>query len=146
MGSSLIKRVFAKLHKKVVNYGTTRNINRSRADIEKKILQGKPMIVLMPDDLFKRFWNIIMIFLLAYVATYVPYGICFVQKPPGSPMETDDYIDLGVDGLFGIDIIVNFLSSYEDPVTSLPVINLRKIAVNYLTGWFVLDLIAVLPV
>ena len=51
-----------------------------------------------------------------------------------------------VDILFGIDIIVNFLSSYEDPATGLPVISLKAIALNYLTGWFMLDLLAVLPV
>ena len=51
-----------------------------------------------------------------------------------------------VDCLFFIDIIVNLLSSYDDPDTGLPVISLKKIATNYLTGWFALDLVAVLPV
>lgn len=51
-----------------------------------------------------------------------------------------------VDGLFLIDIFINFISAYEDPVTGLPVISLKKIAFNYLTGWFCLDLLAVMPV
>lgn len=50
-----------------------------------------------------------------------------------------------MDALFGIDIIVNFLSSYEDS-QGLPVVELKKIATNYLTGWFALDVLACLPV
>ena len=45
--------------------------------MEKKILEKKSSLVLMPDDLFKRVWNIIIIILLFYVATYVPVSICF---------------------------------------------------------------------
>jgi DNA-binding transcriptional ArsR family regulator len=78
MGASNIKRIFKRLHDRVVTFGTTKNINRTRQDIEKKILEAKPKIVLMPDDPFKRFWSIIMIFLLGYVATLVPYHICFI--------------------------------------------------------------------
>lgn len=84
MGASNIKRIFKRLHDRVVTFGTTKNINRTRQDIEKKILEAKPKIVLMPDDPFKRFWNILMIFLLGYVATLVPYHICFIPKVPGA--------------------------------------------------------------
>ena len=146
MGSSHLKRIFNNMHMRIINYGTTRNINRSRQDMEKKILEQKLMIVLMPEDTIKKVWNILMIFLLLYVASYVPYGICFDNRPPESPMEVMDYVDMAVDILFAIDIFINFLSSYEDPATNLPVINLRRIAGNYITGWFVLDLLAVMPV
>jgi uncharacterized protein YeeX (DUF496 family) len=70
----------------VVSFGTTKNINRTRQDIEKKILDQKPKIVLLADDPFKRFWNILMIFLLVYVATYVPFGICFSRALPYDPL------------------------------------------------------------
>lgn len=100
----------------------------------------------MPDDPIKRFWNILMIFLLFYVASWVPVSICFLDSNNTgviTPAEVFDYI---VDILFFIDIIINFLSSYEDPVTGLPIISIKKIAKNYLTGWFILDFLAVLPV
>jgi len=51
-----------------------------------------------------------------------------------------------VDALFLIDIIINFVSAYEDPSTGLPIISLKKIAVNYVTGWFILDILAIMPV
>jgi hypothetical protein len=146
MGASHIKRIFGKLHSKVVNYGTTKNINRSRHDMEQKLIQEKSCIVIMPENTFKKIWNILMIFLLFYVASYVPYSVCFDNRAPDAPAITMDYVDATVDFLFFVDIIVNFISAYEDPITNLPVIKMRKIASNYLTGWFWLDLIAVIPV
>jgi len=86
MGASNIKRIFAKLHDRVVTFGTTKNINRTKQDIEKKILERKPRIVLLADHPIKKFWNILMIFLLIYVATYVPFSICFVDSNPDDPI------------------------------------------------------------
>ena len=146
MGSSNLKRIFEKLNSKLLNFGTTKNINRTRQDIEKKILNQKPWIVMMPEDNIKKFWNILMIFLLAYVASYVPYSICFINPEPDAPMGTGEMIDIIVDICFFCDICMNFISSYEDPYTNLPIISLKKISVNYLSGWFILDLLAVLPV
>lgn len=60
-------------------------------------------------------------------------------------MDTGDYVDLGVDVLFAIDILVNFVSAYEDPISNLPIISLKRISLNYLTGWFAIDVIAVAP-
>ena len=99
----------------------------------------------MPDDTFKRVWNIIIIVLLIYVATYVPVSICFNQSGPGEETTLIEIIDYIVDFLFAIDIVVNFLSSYEDS-QGLPVVELKQIATNYLTGWFALDVLACLPV
>src|SRR6056300_1414424 len=77
VGSSQILRVFDKLHQRIINYGTTRNINNSSQDAEKKILDRKSEFVRMPDDTIKKVWNILMIFPLMYVATWVPVNICF---------------------------------------------------------------------
>ena len=80
VGSAQIKRVFLKLHERVVNYGTTKNINTASAsDMEKKILESKPDIVLLPDNPFKKVWDVLMIFMLIYVIAYVPYAISFVE-------------------------------------------------------------------
>lgn len=146
MGASNIKRVFGKLNDRVITFGTTKNINRTRQDIEKKILEQKPRIVLLPDNNIKRYWNVQMILLLGYVATWVPFEICYLQDDPGAALGTSDFISIFIDSLFFIDIIINFLSAYEDPVTGLPIISLKKIAINYLTGWFILDLLAVIPI
>ena len=83
VGSAQIKRVFLKLHERVINYGTTKNINTmNAADIEKKILESKPDIVLLQDNSFKKVWEVVMIGMLFYVITYVPYATCFIQSEP----------------------------------------------------------------
>lgn len=50
-----------------------------------------------------------------------------------------------VDGFFLLDIIINFLSAYENS-EGKTIVNCKSIAVNYLTGWFLLDLSTSIPV
>lgn len=57
-----------------------------------------------------------------------------------------EQFDFTVDMLFIVDLFVNFISAIEDPETGLPIISLKLIAANYLSGWFWLDLLACLPV
>ena len=49
-----------------------------------------------------------------------------------------------IDSLFFLDIIVNFNSAY---LTSLHEIedNRKKIALNYMKTWFVIDILAIIP-
>jgi hypothetical protein len=145
-GASQLKKIFEKLHERVIDFGTTKNINNQVADIEKRILEKKSRLVLLPDHPFKRYWNILIIFLLVYVATYVPYNISFSKSRGDEPLSFGDVFDGVVDFLFFVDIIVNFISSYDDPETNLPVIHLKVIARNYIFSWFFIDLIAVFPV
>ena len=50
-----------------------------------------------------------------------------------------------VDILFGIDIFINFISAYEDRNANKMIFDRKKIAVNYIKSWFILDLIACFP-
>ncbi len=52
----------------------------------------------------------ITIVLLFYTALYMPYKIAFLEDEKFS---TSYYADMLVDILFGLDIIVTFLSAYE---------------------------------
>ena len=49
-----------------------------------------------------------------------------------------DYI---TDVLFGLDLILNFITAYYDEENNV-VKDMKKIARNYLTGWFTIDVIA----
>ena len=44
---------------------------------KQKVLNEKNFWVMLSDHPFKRKWDILMIFMLGYVATLVPYNICF---------------------------------------------------------------------
>ncbi len=65
----------------------------------------------MPSDKIKNFWNIIIIILLFYTALFMPFKISFLEDEKES---VTYYMDLIVDVLFGFDIIVTFLSAYEE--------------------------------
>lgn len=63
----------------------------------------------MPGSVFKSIWSVLLIVLLIYTATYMPYKTCFIDDPSAG----SEAIDSIVDALFTADIIVNFLSAVE---------------------------------
>ena len=89
---------------------------------------------------FKAFWNITVILLLGYTSTIVPFQVAFVDDDS----DFSTFINYTVDVLFGVDIIINFFSGYELPNNRVE-IRLKQIVKNYLTGWFLLDLLATFP-
>ena len=66
----------------------------------------------MPLSNFKLFWNVVIIILLLYSATFMPYQICFIDEPSKGAMLFFEYF---IDFLFALDIIFNFISAYERP-------------------------------
>ena len=94
----------------------------------------------MPKNKRKQIFDLVIVVLLIYTATLVPYFTCFVD-------DISDFrfvFDLCVDFLFFIDIILNFLTGYE---LQNGVIEVRKckIAINYIKGFFFIDLITTMP-
>lgn len=49
------------------------------------------------------------------------------------------------DVFFFCDIVINFISAYEDDNKKV-IDDPSKIAIDYLTGWFFIDIIAVVPI
>jgi hypothetical protein len=90
--------------------------------------------------MFKSIWNILLIFLLMYTATFMPYKICFVDNAS----QASEMLDTVVDFLFAFDIIVNFLSAVEESDGTISYAP-TKIAQKYIKSWFFFDLIAVFP-
>lgn len=95
----------------------------------------------MPVSVFKSVWNVLLIFLLIYTATYMPYKTCFIDNSS----EASDIIDHMVDALFTADIIVNFLSAVELSDGTLAY-QPKAIAVLYIRSWFFFDVAAVFPI
>lgn len=109
--------------------------------IKKKETEEKRYwFIIMPHSLFKSVWNVVLIVLLIYTATYMPYKICFIDEPTS----TSEIIDSVVDWLFAIDIIVNFISAVELADGNIA-IQPKPIANMYIRSWFLFDLVAVFP-
>ncbi|XP_032670630.1 potassium voltage-gated channel subfamily H member 2 isoform X9 [Odontomachus brunneus] len=101
---------------------------------------------------FKAVWDWIILLLVMYTAIFTPYVAAFVLSDPDynsrkNKKYSDDpivIIDFIVDVTFIIDIIINFRTTFvnsNDEVVSHP----GKIAVHYLKGWFIIDLVAAIP-
>ncbi|XP_025991228.1 potassium voltage-gated channel subfamily H member 6 isoform X8 [Solenopsis invicta] len=101
---------------------------------------------------FKAVWDWIILLLVMYTAIFTPYVAAFVLSDPEynsrkNKKYSDDpivIIDFIVDVTFIVDIIINFRTTFvnsNDEVVSHP----GKIAVHYLKGWFIIDLVAAIP-
>lgn len=99
---------------------------------------------------FKAVWDWIILILVLYTAVFTPYSAAFLldeRELGGScgyacnPLGVADVV---VDVLFIVDIIINLRTTYvdrNDEVVTQP----RRIAVHYLKGWFLIDLVAAIP-
>ncbi|XP_033606226.1 potassium voltage-gated channel subfamily H member 2 isoform X3 [Cryptotermes secundus] len=101
---------------------------------------------------FKAAWDWLILLLVMYTAIFTPYVAAFLlNEPDFSTRKSKKYgddpiviIDLIVDVTFIVDILINFRTTYvnsNDEVVSHP----GKIAVHYLRGWFLIDLVAAIP-
>jgi CRP-like cAMP-binding protein len=95
-----------------------------------------------PQHKFKRLWNMLLIILLVYTATIMPYRMAFIDSE--SVDSSWFVLEAVIDGLFFSDILINFNSAVELADGSL-VTSRRQIVVKYLRSWFFLDLLACLP-
>jgi hypothetical protein len=94
----------------------------------------------MPESNAKIIWNLIMIILLIYTATFVPFRTAFIDEV--SPLF--EMFEYSVDALFFIDLFVNFLSAYVNEDKNME-IRVKVIAMNYIQSWFFFDLFACIP-
>lgn len=79
-------------------------------------------------------------FLLIYTATIVPYTVCFYEESGTVGFAIDLLMDLS----FTIDIILTFFTAIYLKNGRLE-ISRSAIALNYITGYFVLDVVTTFP-
>ncbi|CAD8047776.1 unnamed protein product [Paramecium primaurelia] len=98
-----------------------------------------PNCIINPYGKFKSTWSGIMILLLIYVVLILPVRLAFetnTQELLG--------LDLSVDCIFFFDMVFTFFTAYEDE-RGIVIVEFKKIAINYMKGWFWIDLISTFP-
>ncbi|KAL2078713.1 hypothetical protein ACEWY4_026398 [Coilia grayii] len=100
---------------------------------------------------FKAVWDWVILILVLYTAVFTPYSAAFLldERELGGPgcgyaCNPLSVADVVVDVLFIVDIVINLRTTYvdrNDEVVTKP----RRIAVHYLKGWFLIDLVAAIP-
>jgi hypothetical protein len=81
---------------------------------------------------------------LGYVSFVTTFDIAFVEQ---TEIAVDAWFVTNriVDIFFLLDIVVNFMLGYHDPITNELVIEQEKVIAHYLRGWFPLDLVSIIP-
>ncbi|CAH8839381.1 unnamed protein product [Trichobilharzia szidati] len=123
-----------------------------------------PKHVLLHYSVFRIVWDWTILLLTGYTAIIVPLRVAVIPRPAWIPsadplslqsnnekdwlhpttLEILTITDAIIDIIFGVDIVLNFHTSFVgaggEVVADPPVIRM-----NYLSGWFTLDLLACLP-
>ncbi|EAR99256.2 cation channel family protein (macronuclear) [Tetrahymena thermophila SB210] len=97
--------------------------------------------LIKPNSKIHSIWSPILLCLVFYSATVLPYRIAF-QDDVSNGWDIFDYV---IDGLFWIDLVINMFSTYYDDDNQL--VKSRKVVIlNYLKSWFIVDLICCIPI
>ena len=109
-------------------------------DIEDEESENEKEIpwIILPDNPYKKMWDLLIAILILYSAIITPYEIAF------SDSNKSNWFEIFIDILLAIDIVLTFFSAYTDDEENL-VKNHKKIIKKYLQSWFIIDIISVLP-
>ncbi|KAM8975773.1 voltage-gated inwardly rectifying potassium channel KCNH3 isoform 2-T2 [Pelodytes ibericus] len=135
--------------------------NRAKPKLGKGVFGEKPRVpeykvvsmrkspfILLHYSTFKACWDCLILLATFYVAVTVPYSVCFSSgKEEGTPgpRSPPSPCDLTVEILFILDIILNFRTTFVSQSGQV-VFSSRLIFLHYIRTWFLLDLLAALPV
>ena len=131
--------------KNIQRYGALRNqysLNIARHESTDLVSTARNTTYLFyQEGSFLKVWSLVILALLAYNASIVPFVLCFYDV-----LELKWYIlENCSDIIFFLDIGVTFNSAYYDDEMKL-IQNRTIISLNYLKSWFFLDLVACFPV
>lgn len=101
-----------------------------------------PWYVIDPSTRRKVAWDLWIGFLILYSVVTVPFNLSFLG---GTVSASWDIVDNVVDVMFGIDIVMQFFTSYVDPESSLLMTRLPPIMSRYSRSWFAIDFISTVP-
>jgi len=120
-----------------------RSISSTKKDKKdiKKAAEEYPLWIFHPHESIRLRWDILIAIVMFYLLLDIPLKICFeVDLPLSHPWSQ---AELAVDYLFMLDLLFNFTTGYVTETEF--VTDRRRIAWNYLHGWFSLDLVTSMP-
>ena len=97
--------------------------------------------ILYSDNKFKIIWDIIVSIILMAACIMTPVNLAFSDMEQNMAWYT---LEIIIDCLFLGDIFVNFISAYEED-DMIEIDDRKLIAINYLKGWFIIDVVAIFP-
>lgn len=95
-------------------------------------------------------WNFLIIVAVFYIASISPFRLAFADDFNARNGQTTGWsiffagVEVSIDIFFSLDIIINFFTAYERFDGRIE-LDLKRIAINYLTGFFIFDFLATFP-
>ncbi|KAH9254399.1 hypothetical protein BASA81_007512 [Batrachochytrium salamandrivorans] len=99
-------------------------------------------VPICPDSKFSSRWLGLLLVAVMYTILYVPYAVAWPAAVPLLPWVVFDMI---VGLVFILDVGLNFITSYMNQEEDEWEVDFTKCAKHYLTGWFIVDLVASFP-
>ncbi|XWS54882.1 hypothetical protein CRYUN_Cryun10bG0127700 [Craigia yunnanensis] len=99
--------------------------------------------IISPMDSRYRCWETFMVMLRLYSVWVYPFEVAFFSSSPPRKLYIADNI---VDLFFAVDIVLTFFVAYIDSRTQLLVRDSKKIAVRYISTWFLMDVASTIPI
>ncbi|OQR81338.1 Voltage-gated Ion Channel (VIC) Superfamily [Thraustotheca clavata] len=132
-------------HRKVLQQYSIRVVQEEDGNDENVVLiGGDKTFLILPTHNWYKLWQLSTLVVIIYQSIMIPYQLSFdtSSTPP-----TQDFTNIGLNIIFGMDLIFTFNCAVAD--TSLPDTYITKrstIFIRYLRGWFILDLLACFPI
>ena len=129
-----------------ISYFGKQLINKKNVSMNSYLKHRKnaAFFIINPTSTIKGLWNIVIIFFLVYTGFITPYRTSFATNIELETLNIFYYLEIIIDYVFGLDILINFISAYErlDGETEY---KFKRIALNYLTGFFWIDFLSTFP-
>ena len=119
----------------------TTDRSRLRTSLSKMSQRLGGLLMIDPEGNFCKVWNIVLMFLLIYTATYMPFKLAFISD---ADTNTSFIVDNVVDFMFMFDMCVNFNMPIRNKDDTYE-FSRKIVAMTYLKSWFFIDLMASLP-
>ena len=107
-----------------------------------KAFVEKSPLVISPRTWYMRKWDLVTLILLLFTAVVTPVEVAFLETRLWSILF---WVNRSVDALFVFDIFLNFFVAIVDPLDGQLVFHHPTIIKKYLKGWFIIDVISVMP-
>ncbi|XP_057797729.1 potassium channel KAT3-like [Salvia miltiorrhiza] len=97
--------------------------------------------IISPYDPCYRIWETFLVLLVVYSAWISPFQFAFLSYKQDTLFIVDNIIN----SFFAVDILLTFFLAYLDTHSYVVVDDPKRIAVRYLTSWFIFDVCSTVP-
>jgi len=97
--------------------------------------------LIYPRNPWKEKWDFIIVIVLLITCVFTPLNLAFSWH---KATNWSNYLNNIIDFFYLCDIIIIFNSAYYENDVDL-VEDRKKISLNYLTGWFTIDILSIIP-